>query len=57
MLYCPQGGLKDIFSPRDSVTGSGPLAGRRLVMLPAYSYWGQTNGFYAIDTTGPWRED
>lgn len=57
VLYCPQGGLKDIFSPRDSVTGSGPLAGRRLVMLPAYSYWGQTNGFYAIDTTGPWRED
>lgn len=57
VLYCPQGGLQAIFSPRDSVTGSGPLAGRRLVMLPAYSYWGQTNGFYAIDTTGPWRED
>lgn len=57
VLYCPQGGLKDIFSPRDSVTGSGPLAGRRLVMLPISSYWSQTSGFYAIDTTGPWRED
>lgn len=56
-LYCPQSRLKDIFSPRDSVTGSGPLAGRRLVMLPASYYWGQANGFYAIDTTGPWRED
>lgn len=57
VLYCPQGKLQAIFSPRDSVTGSGPLAGRRLVMLPTSSYWGQTNGFYAIDTTGPWRED
>ena len=57
VLHCPQGGIGNIFVARDSVTGSGPLAGRRLVFLPTGSYWGSLEGVYAIDTTGPWRED
>lgn len=57
VLYCPQSGIRKIFAPRDSVTGSGPLAGRRLVFLPTGASWSDTAGMYAIDTTGPWRED
>ena len=59
VLYVPQSGMFGIFAPRDTVLGTGPLAGRRLLALvdsgsqalPSAS----NSGVYFIDITGPWR--
>lgn len=57
-LYCPQSNLFRLLKPRDTLTGAGALAGRRLLALPTETYastW-PARGMYLIDTTGPWRE-
>ena len=55
-LYVPQYGAGAAFADGSSITGTGDLAGRRLVAVRAASS-PVTNpvGVYFIDATGPWR--
>lgn len=56
-LYVPQYGASAAFADGSSITGTGDLAGRRLVAVWAASSVSATNpeGVYFIDATGPWR--
>ena len=56
-LYVPQYGANAAFADGSSITGTGDLAGRRLVAVRAASSVMATNpeGVYFIDATGPWR--
>lgn len=56
-LYVPQYGASAAFADGSSITGTGDLAGRRLVAVLGGSSVLVTNpeGVYFIDATGPWR--
>ncbi len=56
-LYVPQYGASAAFADGSSITGTGDLAGRRLVAVWATSSVSAAypQGVYFIDATGPWR--
>ena len=56
-LYVPQHGAGAAFADGSSITGTGDMAGRRLVAVRAASSVSAANpeGVYFIDATGPWR--
>ena len=56
-LYVPQYGAGAAFADGSSITGTGDLAGRRLVAVRAALSVMAANpeGVYFIDATGPWR--
>lgn len=56
--YIPQTGSIGVLADGDIMTGSGELAGRRLMVLGDQStgaYSSNPSGFYLVDLTGPWR--
>ena len=57
VLHVPQSGVASLISARDTLDGTGALAGRKLVALAVTSSGvGQThNGIALVDITGPWR--
>lgn len=56
--YIPQTGSIGVLSDGDILTGSGDLAGRRMIVV-GDQYTGGfiqvPSGFYLVDITGPWR--
>lgn len=56
-LYVPQYGASAAFADGSSITGTGDLAGRRLVAVRVATSVVSANpeGVYFIDATGPWR--
>lgn len=57
LLSIPQSGVFGPLSPRDTLNGTGDMAGRTLLAL-ATNNAGQSTvpaGIYLVDITGPWR--
>lgn len=57
VLYIPQSGAASVLADGDTLSGSGDLAGRRLLVLAttSSSYTSNQTGAYLVDITGPWR--
>jgi hypothetical protein len=54
--YLPQSNALSVLNSGDFLTGSGELAGRRLIVMHTGSGYGVTpSGAYLVDITGPWR--
>lgn len=58
LLYIPQSGVLSSVARRDTVAGSGELAGRLLLAVPTGSSTANAataTGIVLLDITGPWR--
>lgn len=54
--YIPQSGLAGLIADGDILDGTGDMAGRRLMCVPAgVGYTSTPSGIYLVDITGPWR--
>ena len=57
VLHVPQSGVQAAIQPRDTLAGTGDVAGRKLLALGAAgnSHYFPHAGIALVDITGPWR--